>query len=160
MTNALQPISSKALAVFANATGKSIASTTRDTCAQALMFLAGLYGTQFQPAANAVLAWSALLADAPPADIAEAVLAYVHSPARDASGLLYARFPPSAPDIYALVRAGIEARQREEAARAVKRERAKSAFDERKRRIEDGTFLTIDPHRQEYLNAWAAEHRP
>lgn len=160
MSTSVRTISSASLAVFSKASGKPVAATSRDACAQALMYLSGIYGAQFQPSANAVLAWAGLFGDASPADIAEAVFDYLRSSNRDSYGRLCASFPPSAADIHALLRERAEAQRLAEKAAAADRQRAAAAFDERKRLIDAGVFLSIDPLRQQYLNSWASAHTP
>lgn len=124
MSNEIQTLapSLHALAVCANLRP---ASDARDALRQATMFLAGVYGNQWQPAPNVVPCWLVTLGDVTAQEIADAAIAHTRNVERG-------KFPPSAADMLA------------EIGRA--RERAKAAERERKRLEEEAAAKAEREH--------------
>lgn len=109
------------LELLAISSGATPARTVLEAVEQAVRLLAGAYGALFQPPANVTLAWSIVLRDTSPPEIADALDEHV----RDTStrgGRARNEYPPTAPELLTRI---LEAR-----ARRARREKQQREYDD------------------------------
>lgn len=99
MTQALTKPARTPLAWMAYSSGKALARSTPEACDQAVALMVGTWGALYQPSANASLALEAILGDAEPAEIAQAIIDHARDTTKNERGDVRGKFPPAPAEI-------------------------------------------------------------
>lgn len=105
VTSGGKPDASRALALGATGGERPPASTALEAIQQAHALFSGVYGQRWTAAQNAQVAWTVVLGEVTPAEVAAAAIAHVRDTTKRDDGQLACDWPPTPGQILARIQA-------------------------------------------------------